>query len=93
MLVGPPVLGLVLGAAGLGTFWVVLLVIAGPLIALFTVGTYGRGGYVDPSHGGYQDPRVGTAGNGYGTQGGGTSADAAAPSAGDAGGARRSDPR
>lgn len=93
MLVGPPALGLVLAAAGLGTFWVVLLVIAGPLMALFTVGTYGRGGYVDPSHGGYQDPRVGSAGQGYGSQGGGTSADAAAPSAGHAGGAWRSEAR
>lgn len=56
-LVGLPLLGLVLGAAGLGTFWVVILVVAGPVVAALSVLGAGRGGYVDGSA--HDDPSLG----------------------------------
>jgi hypothetical protein len=56
-LVGLPVLGLVLGTVGLGAFWVVILVVAGPVVAALSVLGAGRGGYVDG--GGHDDPSLG----------------------------------
>lgn len=68
-LVGLPVLGLVLGAAGLGTFWVVVLVVAGPGVAALSVLGAGRGGYVDGDA--HDDPSIGY-GRPSGTNGPGT---------------------